>query len=127
MKEQIKQQFELLNDMIKYYSFAPKARRAVEDGDCEYLSANGNKCAIGRALSEDQLKMAHQNEGHSATFVINQICDGTLLNQGSIFWESMQSFHDGSSNWKGRGLSDHGKLRLKQFKNRIESGKYIDN
>lgn len=111
----------LLDETIEYYGEAPVDRRSLNDepvgteSRCLYSAPDGNKCAVGRILTPEQLEIAHANEGEACSTIILKL-DDEGLRTGRIaiihpsFLEKVQELHDVDEAWdEDGGLTEFGK------------------
>lgn len=116
---------EIIEETVNYYS-EDVNRRAVKkdelgDSYCEYLSANGNMCAVGRCMSDPSLF----DNDERITNILNKYKEEDILKPQYLgheqeFWRGLQRLHDdlGKRYWCERGLTRSGKkevLRLKKL------------
>ena len=106
----MKTENEIIKETVEYYWQDPKGRRAASDIACEYLTADGRMCAVGRCLTPEHAARA-----------ANIICDvGRLpgLLEASLeeilqpeyrghpvsFWDNLQTLHDTTRAWETEEL-----------------------
>lgn len=112
---------ELLEDTRQYYENNPRAVRYRSDGFpiCEYKTAEGNKCAVGKELDEDNPNYQKIVTDYNGTACADLFHDYgfTILKERSqkiekAFWKMLQLFHDREANWvkteRGHQLTDIG-------------------
>jgi hypothetical protein len=111
---------EILLETVSFYN--SKNRGYDEDsGNCVYEGSNRNRCAVGRCMTDEGIKFANTfpNDGGSDGNVINdKVNIDSLLQekyQGASlsFWKELQMLHDNFSCWDESGITDYGKLWVK--------------
>ena len=96
IKDSIKQRrIKLIKDTYKFYSENPDKvsvdRNIVVNGTCYYKSPDGNKCAIGRFIPDDEY--SNNFEGKIATTIFDDL-NINLKKLGSHFLYDLQNLHD---------------------------------
>ena len=107
---------ELLENTIAYYSEDTSRRALEENGDCQYLTACGNRCAIGREMRTDALDEI-KNESIDG---VMHLLPKRLQAMGEKFLTSIQNLHDTSHFWDDHGLTISGKRKVQELKDRYE-------
>lgn len=116
-----------LDDMVSFYSENPMGLRAKERGSCTYKASNGNKCAIGRMLSEDDLRELEKEgnlEDTSIDSIIGDLTSKRVLDLPMSFLEALQALHDEDENWIADGLSAAGIKARDRIKENIYDERY---
>lgn len=127
---------EIIDETVAYYSEDP-SRRAVRYDEvrglqmgCFYLTPDGRKCAVGRALKPQEIGVLRRYdvEGDNINIVDGILDDNDILlddlfleeYQGHEvdFWIDLQDLHDVEEHWNKRGLTDFGKATLARMKKR---------
>lgn len=121
---------EIFLETARYYAKDPNRRAVlVSPGTglvtCEYHTADGNKCAVGRCLNKAYLKKLTGYENHWGTSVADIVerfevtVDEMLMpryrGHSLSFWSEVQRLHDTQENWCGSGMSRVGKNRLAEM------------
>lgn len=120
----------LLKDTVDYYSADVKRRAVVKLNNgvgtaCVYLDRNtGNKCAIGRNLTEYEMTTWADKVG-SFTTLTDEYEDGLevpLAFHGLPTWFAfdLQNIHDSYKNWTKNGLSGIGDLKVRDLQTKID-------
>ncbi len=92
----------ILLETIRYYYGNP---RAVNEWSCEYESASGATCAVGRCmLAHKRRSLGKQNndsvvELRNFNSLLKSRYRGLVLN----FWQALQGLHDENHYWNDRG------------------------
>jgi hypothetical protein len=111
---------EILLETVSFYN--SKNRGYDEDsGNCVYEGSNRNRCAVGRCMTDEGIKITNTfpADGGSDVNVINEkVGIDSLLQekyQGASpsFWKELQVLHDTSPCWDESGITDYGKRRVK--------------
>lgn len=109
----MKTKLEIINETAAYYSEDP-SRRAISNGNCVYFDPDtGNMCAVGRCLNKPS--DFKNNKGRSCSLINSEgygIFKEDYKIMDSIFWHSLQNFHDSKRNWDEKGLTPFGKQHL---------------
>jgi hypothetical protein len=115
---------EIVIETVLFYN---RSNRGYEEAGsaCRYYTEEGNKCAVGRCLSEEGLATALDVEaknGNSLTVSdLHDACDiGNLLKpeyrgQTIEFWKHLQYLHDCGGNWTDRGISQGGLRSIEKW------------
>lgn len=121
---------EIIEDTVEWYS-QDVDRRSIIDSKCSYDNSNGNKCAVGRFLSEYGLSYVKKNLLNNVSigniFYLWDNAD-TFKNQILVpevswmsdlgFWAALQELHDEDCYWTSNGLSAEGKAQVVMLKNK---------
>jgi hypothetical protein len=109
---------EIIKETVEYYK--NNNRGITPDGTCQYLSEDGDMCAVGRCLENPEDIGTEEIDTDS---LIEKYGDGILKkqyqNHGTNFWRELQIFHDIKRFWvsyktkKGNKLTEEGKNHLK--------------
>ena len=120
---------QILEDTIKFFN---KNNLSISTRCC-YLSPNGNKCAVGRLMTDEELKKWHEFEeaNHNSgdgTGYIDGLDSGlrvsALENLPTDFVCDLQELHDTRPYWNENGLSDRGRQFYERIKAMIVDGFY---
>ena len=96
----------LLLETIRYYYNNP---RAENDGRCEYESANGATCAVGRCMLVRKRRSLKGENTISVSSIGREIAplDSFLRVKyrglSMDFWNNLQMLHDSASAWNQQG------------------------
>lgn len=98
---------EIINETVEYYK---NNERATSGGYCRYRTNPGNKCAIGRVMTDSaiakfggyiggitSLKGSKELEALAAT--IDDLLKPQYKGHHISFWTDLQDFHDVPENW----------------------------
>ena len=114
---------QIIDETVEYYKNNPRSVKVREDGSrvCQYLNDETSAmCAFGRCLTENSLKVAHeQYEGLPAYSVLGDTeikLKPQYEGQPNAFWQELQYLHDTPRFWDGNTLSDEGVRRVKELK-----------
>jgi hypothetical protein len=124
---------EIIKETVEYYK--NNNRGISNNGNCVYLSQNGDMCAVGRCLENPEdigIKPKDiETKTIDADFLIADYGDGIFKKQyqghDPRFWQKLQNFHDTNRFWvsyktkKGNKLTDDGKNHLKFLLKKYES------
>lgn len=123
---------EVLNETFKYY-YGKQSRCGYSDsGMCEYLTEEGNKCAIGRMLRPSYLK-EKADQLNEAGPVEDAYDKGLLPTEAFlpryqglpfIFLKQLQTMHDDYAEWGDKDKMEQIRDRIKQH---IKEGVYNGN
>ena len=104
---------EIIEETVAFYRKNP--RSINESGQCSYMDAKGNRCAVGRYISEEYIKQVNQKpfNGLSVDGLHNEWELDTILIDSAQgldvnFWADLQNLHDSSRCWNGSKLSKFG-------------------
>lgn len=101
---------EIIDETVAFYEEDP-TRRALDNHGlkCQYITADGRNCAVGRCLTDEVLEEIENSCGN-----LNFMGVGPLMKHndrgdsmfreeyrghGVSFWVALQTFHDGVSYW----------------------------
>jgi hypothetical protein len=113
---------EILLETISFYNSENRGYDKLS-GHCVYEGLDGNRCAVGRCMTDEGIKFAKKFpvDGASDVIVINyKVNINSLLQekyQGASlnFWKRLQSLHDISACWDASGINDYGKENVKNY------------
>ena len=113
IKDSIKQRrIKMIKDTYKFYSENPDKVSIDRNIACYYKSPDGNKCAIGRFIPDDEYSFHFENE--NASNLLSKF-NVHLQKLGSTFLNRLQKLHDDGFG-KGKNLEQRYKLLLEQYK-----------
>jgi hypothetical protein len=111
---------EIIKETVEYYK--NNNRGIIPGGTCQYLSEDGDMCAVGRCLENPE---DIGTKAIDADCLIADYGDGIFKKQyqghDPRFWQKLQNFHDTGQNWnpyktkKGNRLTEQGKVKLNQL------------
>jgi hypothetical protein len=116
---------EIINETVNFYS-EDTSRRSKNLGKCMYNSGDGRHCAIGRCFLPEYREQSSNFEGNSLgveelSFNYDGL-DKLLLNEyrghSTRFWVDLQWIHDNDAFWGEHGLTDKGKDKVQELKER---------
>lgn len=117
---------DILQDTIHEYAADPSRSRAIlEDSRCSYDTPDHRRCAVGRLLTEDEIK--DLRDRHQLTRLVTIIKDvPSIAHLPLFFLRDLQALHDSESNWdfKEGGLTEGGILSVARILNEIEDWSY---
>ncbi len=116
---------ELLVETVRHYNSSNRS----EDGSCQYLMADGRRCAAGRMMTDEGVVKASKSNNDSVYMLRGELGKEVFL---SIFQErwrplladeggmalvrSVQGLHDIGRNWTPNGLSaDNGAAQVRRI------------
>ena len=102
----------VLNEMIEYYTTHKRGLEIKDNGDtaCVYETCDGNKCAVGRKLSPEELAILKEKGllNSVLTIVISEIDpDNKLSNYTIDVLQQMQYLHDEDRYWNENDTGGH--------------------
>lgn len=112
---------EIILDTVDFYH-KNENKRAVSMGDCQYLTEDGRRCAVGRYVLDEHIEAIEAVEGDFGGSDYESVC--SLLGVETLdsymkeevrgmprkFWTTMQDLHDRDECWAvGKGLTHLGK------------------
>jgi len=107
---------EILLETISFYNSENRGYDKLS-GHCVYEGSDGNRCAVGRCMTDEGIKFAKKfpADGASDVIVINSKVNIDSLLQEKYqgvslkFWKELQTLHDMSNCWDEAGITDYGK------------------
>ncbi len=126
----IEEQITIVDDTVNFYGKNPGMLRAVEaeDKDRCYYEIGTKRCAIGRLMSDAEIKYLRES-GNINSQISSIWCSVTsekIRKFDVKFWNAVQVIHDLSSHWnEASGLSKSGVRYVTQLKKDISEGKYL--
>jgi hypothetical protein len=111
---------EILLETISFYNSKNRGYDEVS-GNCVYEGPDGNRCAVGRCMTDEGIKFANTfpaNGGSDVTIINKNVNIDSLLQekyQGASlsFWKELQLLHDTSKCWDDSGITNYGKDGVK--------------
>jgi hypothetical protein len=119
----MKTKIEIIEETANYYNSTKRSVNVF--GDCVYIGFSGKRCAFSRCCNEDSnayLESVDKDgdkytyKGVGALKDFDSLLDDEYRGHSKEFWESIQMFHDYSSNWDKNGLTEYGKQELERLK-----------
>jgi hypothetical protein len=95
------------------YHNNPSLRSKLGDKCC-YFSENGNKCAVGHFIIQENFNMSLMNTKTINNILIYEEDYEKFMHESvrhlndNDFWDDLQNFHDRDSFWDENGLTDEG-------------------
>ena len=116
--ETIKSKSEILDDVVK---LVKKQGRAIEDGDCKYLTTEGKVCGHSMAL-KPSYRRAATGSATSVIFDFGDKChQKKYQGHDRLFWGRVQAFHDADKYWnKNNELTSAGLGCLSYLKKKYD-------
>lgn len=104
---------ELILETVEYYKNNDRAVNS--NGECSYITEDGNMCAVGRCMSYPQKWEGDTSttvgEIHKLDVELKEKYRGLPLD----LWQNLQVFHDSSYNWSNRSLTLFGENKLEEL------------
>lgn len=122
----MKTKIDIINETVAFYS-EDVTRRSGDSFNCSYRNKNGNKCAVGRCLTEKSLDFIFEEElnGEAMLDILGKREVEFKPEYSHIkdvgFWQDLQNLHDRSSYWDKDGLTDIGELYVLDIKEKYSS------
>ena len=92
---------EAFDKMVSAIKMQGQPSITIDSKVCNYRSINGNKCAIGHLISDDQIKLFNISEGFAASRFPLQLCEELIaccdVYDSRHFLEDMQVAHDNAA------------------------------
>lgn len=114
---------EIIDETVAYYSEDTKRRAKIINPTglgcgCQYYTAQGQMCAVGRCLEEPE---AFKGNGSSvdeldADWELETILKEEYRGHDVKLWDKLQSLHDNDVHWNKEGLSEKGKSYVNVLK-----------
>lgn len=105
---------EIIEDTLEFYKKNPRA--VNEFGQCSYIDGNGNRCAVGRYISEEHIKQVNEKpfngqsvDGLHNEWELDTILIDTARGLDIDFWSDLQHLHDSRKCWNGNKLTKFGR------------------
>lgn len=133
---------EIIDETVEYYKTHPRAQKGKTVMGCEYKTADGRMCAVGRCFTEKALEEFENYDGaaddlfnsHIGFYDVTVFKPEYRINNSDIsgfeydairFWEDLQFLHDWPHHWieespesEIRELSERGVNQVKRLKMR---------
>jgi len=113
---------EILLETISFYN---SKNRGYDDasGNCVYEGTDGNRCAVGRCMTDEGIKFANtfpNDEGSDVNVINEKVNIDSLLQEkyqgvSLSFWKNLQILHDSSNSWDESGITDFGKVNVRNY------------
>lgn len=89
-----------------------------EDGTCIYLNSEGQRCAVGALLTQEEAEFFSAEEDLSASGIFHHSRKTSIDHLNIEMLGDVQYVHDSSYNWKrGNGLNESGLDKLRVIAN----------
>ncbi len=124
--------FKVLQDTCAHYNINNRGTKLTNNNACVYYNAsNGNRCAIGRLLSEPQAKYltsTYKYQDETVRRLITKLDPKVpmeaeileVLQQYDLeFLCQLQRLHDNHKYWDEDGLNDYGEMFSDEIKWRL--------
>jgi hypothetical protein len=115
------QYLKIINDTVQFYKKNPRA--VNQHGQCSYIDKAGNRCAVGRYISEEYIEQVNNSsaiglsvEGLHNAFEIDTILVDTVQGLDLNFWIDLQNLHDSRAYWNGMELTTAGLGMVKHLR-----------
>jgi hypothetical protein len=122
MTELKQKQLAFLEETVNFYNSDNRTFEVDEEGNefkCVYYMEGKPGCAIGRKIEDKELCKKLDSEragtGVSNDHIFNQL-PIQLKELGKDFLHKVQQLHDSGINWDEKGISEFGKLKVKDIK-----------
>ena len=110
---------EIIKETRDYYAEDPADRRGISRGtQCEFVTDNGKRCAVGRCMTDEAIDVINCGGGIGGDSL--PALDALLKKNGIEmfkpeyrgkdfeFWFHLQEFHDPTANWNYEGITAQG-------------------
>lgn len=96
--------------------------RSKNGSRCEYFNENGNKCAVGHFLIEENFNKTFNTEAINQLLIDEEdyemyMHESVRHLQNIDFWDDLQFFHDTDKFWDENGLTEEGFERYNKLIN----------
>ncbi len=108
-------QLAVLNETIAFYNSANRSINNTGHGACMYINNKGNKCAIGRLVTDELARTLEANMLKSASDIFH-LLPKEVQDLGLNFLEHLQVLHDNSHVWNTTGLTRDGEAEVRNIK-----------
>lgn len=105
---------QIVNAVLEEYS-DPTQRslyKNQEGGTCLYLSDNGNKCGVGRFMTDEALAICGKSSKKISTLSLKYGLDNLMQEKykgfSVLFWKKIQTLHDTDHFWSEDGVTEDG-------------------
>lgn len=99
---------EIIEETIKFYN---SNNRAVQDrSTCKYLTDDGKMCAVGRCLTDEDVRNVGDFQGDVDSLVkafksLDEMLKPEYRGHDQQFWRTLQTLHDDPDNWNEDGFA----------------------
>lgn len=110
---------EIIEETYDYYVPDPSKRGLNKHGGCEYLTNDGKMCAVGRCMLNPEKHSTPKRKISTPICDIEDIDSELKLDyrgHHTDFWEDLQNWHDGQSNWNKFGVTKKGQKKFDELK-----------
>lgn len=108
---------EIIEETTAYYS-EDTSRRSIENDMCLYFGPNGKRCAFSRYVEPGKEEELAKCENKLAEDISHF---AKYHKEDGIFWYDLQRFHDISNNWCDKGLTETGKSKLEELREKYRN------
>jgi hypothetical protein len=128
-----KTKLEILEETANFYNRNNRATH--EKFGCAYRNDEGNKCAVGRCMTDEAIEKYGDFDGAASTLanaigrnelgvnisygndakILDYVLDEEYHGHELEFWGDLQTLHDNQSRWDNEGLSPYGKQLYKSL------------
>lgn len=125
-----KTKLEIFNETVEYYSTNPAKKRGKGSLGCQYLTDEGQMCAVGRCCVDpspdwiggcDSIRSAKDMRNF---IELEDLLKPEYRGHTIRFWQDLQSFHDSSEHFTAKGLTEKGLAWIKLMEMRIIENRY---
>lgn len=127
-------QKELALDTFKYYNDNPLRRGISKTGSCLYKTSEGNKCAVGRWLIEDNNILEFRGSVIRLSEYLNvrkgglsQFLKEEVKDIPPSLWGELQAWHDDPFYWTDENAKTNRDKYSEEILKNIEEGKHGSN
>jgi hypothetical protein len=112
----MKTKIEIIEETAAYYNLGN--RSVTKSGRCYYNGPDGKQCAFARmCIDPTQLKEG-LFAGNQLHVFGEEILKPEYRGHSLLFYDALQWLHDNQKNWTYDGLSEWGKHKVAEMKNR---------
>jgi hypothetical protein len=94
---------EIMDETFEFYGSDPTRRATNDRGGCQYITDNGNMCAVGRCMTEEAIEeygsfsndvsdLAWESSGQYDS--IDALLKPEYQGHKVEFWQNLQVYHD---------------------------------
>ena len=102
---------EIIKETAEFYNLGNRGKNGGDTHMCQYLSSEGNMCAVGRCIIPEKLEDFVEVYNSLRVISISDLefyLQPQYRGHSLAFWNDLQHFHDHPTNWTEEGLSEHG-------------------
>ena len=101
----MKSKYEIIDETVEYYENHPRAISST--GRCQYVTADGEVCAVGRCVENPVFLEQEFAIVESIPNLDNELRED-YRGHDMEFWSDLQQLHDNDNYWDHRRLSNIG-------------------